>query len=141
VSIAQPTTMFALVKVKSSQAAAMITDGNAAQMQWGFITLQQRLFAGSAASSSQSVTIGNWQLVACQFNGASSFTRMDGAQSGALNPGGGSSDLVNFLQGQGSVFRLDAFCAEFLLYNALLTAPQITAVEAYFTAQYGVTPQ
>jgi hypothetical protein len=141
IALAQPTTMFALVKVKSSQGAAMITDGNAAQMQWGFISLQSRLFCGAAALTGQSVTIGQWQLIVAQFNGASSFARMDGAQSGAINPGGGSGDLLNFLQGQGAGFRLDAFCAEFLIYNALLTAPQIAAVETYFAAMYGVTPQ
>lgn len=142
-ALVQPTTMFAMVKVKSSQAAAMITDTSVSQMQWGFISLQTRLFAGSAALTGQSVTIGSWQLVVAQFNGASSFGRMDGAQSGAINAGGGAGGTteMDFFQSAGGAFRLDAFIAEFMLYSALLTGPQIALVEAYFAAMYGVTPQ
>lgn len=142
-ALVQPTTMFALIRAKSSQAAAMITDTNVAQMQWGLISLQTRLFTGSAALTGQSVTIGSWQLIAAQFNGVSSFGRMDGAQSGAINPGGGAGGTseMDFFQSAAGAFRLDAFIAEFLIYNALLTGPQIAAVETYFVANYGVTPQ
>jgi len=113
--------------------------GRRESQQWGFFSLQQRLFAGGGAPLTQTLTLNTWQTIAAQFNGAASFTRMDGAQvTVGATPGANGCDGVIILAGTGGTSIFNGFLVELLGYS---TGGQAAAVEAYLAAKYGTTPQ
>lgn len=99
------------------------------------------MYAGSAVTStSQTVAAATWETTLANFQGATSWTRLNGAQSGNLNPGTGNLDrIVMFSDSVGTASTIaKCMIAEHVCWNG--AAPSSASIEAYVTAKYGVTP-
>lgn len=142
-TIAQPIQWFAMVKAKSSQAGGGIlwdcAPGAGNRIQMNFVSLQARLFAGAFALSTSFLVVNQWESFSALYNGATSFSRLNGVQSANVNPGAALQQGVTLLAANlagGSPF--DGFLAELIGYTSVL--PFAPTVEAYLAAKYGVTP-
>jgi hypothetical protein len=84
-------------------------------------------------------TIGQWTLLAAQFNGGTSLLRKDGTQIASGSTGGNPIGGVAIGAHSGAANPSACIVVEALVYNA--TNPGFATVEAYFASKYGAFPQ
>src|SRR5262249_6349423 len=108
--------------------------------QWGFVSLQQRLFAGTIVTTSQSLVLNTWHAIAATFNSTSSFSREDGAQSANVDASTGALNGLLLMAGGAGSQQFDGFLAELIGYTGA-SPPAAAAVESYLSAKFGVMPQ
>ncbi len=139
---AQPNTIF-LVGKKNGTGTQAYFDGITSHRNaiFNFPDGTLDLFAGGGADTvAGTITNAVFMLLTAQFNGASSFGRTNGSANTVVNPG--TNDLT--LATLGADFNatpgntLNGDIAEVLVYNAALTAPQITQVETYLNAKWAI---
>lgn len=96
------------------------------------------MFAGSSVTASNVPgLLSKANVFTDVWNGASSISRVNGAQIATGNPGAGS--LANGIIVGGSVGNLqgiEGYLQDFVIYNRVLTGPEIAYVEAGFSARY-----
>jgi hypothetical protein len=85
-----------------------------------------------------SVPANQTSVVVAVFNGASSYIRLDGVQSGNVNAG--AQTISTYRLGLGQEDTINPFSglmAETLLYSRELTGGELASIEAYLKAKWG----
>lgn len=139
-ALAQPNTIIGVLKLAATTAKWVwdsFNDGshrNGLEIKAGPVWA---LYAGSAEPSFGVPETTNAHVIVARYNGASSFGRVDGAQTALATPGahtlggfqlGGHTTGANFVA---------ADFAEVLLYNSAPSGAELAAIEAYLKALYG----
>lgn len=97
---------------------------------------------GTALGGTQFLTLGTPRIVRCIANGASSsmvFDNGKGTTSAAGNVGAGAIAGGLQIGGEnGSGFAPSCDVAEVILYNRVLTAPELANLEGYLSEKYGI---
>lgn len=102
-------------------------------------TTTVNMFGGSSVTASNVPGLLNKaDVYTAVWNGASSVSRVNGAQIMTGNPGAGT--LANGIRigcdVAGGTQAVEGYLQEFLIYNRVLTGPEIAYVEAGFSARY-----
>jgi hypothetical protein len=95
-----------------------------------------RIYAGTDRTVRASRTT-NYEYATLLFDTSSSFGRINGSQSGTLNPGTQSMNGISL----GTTPNRDTFApidvAEFIMYNKVCTGTEITDIENYLKDKWG----
>jgi hypothetical protein len=135
--VSQPNTIFCVANVASVAGATFLWAGSTARNDFLLFGGTIDMFAGSDTSAGTYIT-GGWAIYVGQFNGTSSFSRVNGTQSANVNPGSqGLSRLAVGAYSDGSNV-LNGDIAAVFVYPGALTAAQITQVESYLNNKYQV---
>lgn len=143
-ALSQPNTVYCVFRNVDSNTQRNVYDGTAAggrNLLWfNGSGLQVGMWAGGAQYDYARVEPGVY-LYTCQYNGASSIMRRNGAViRSAVNPGAqamGGVTLGADNAGTGSKFK--GYIREFIAFNAAHTTSQMEQVEAFLAGRSGIT--
>lgn len=113
------------------------TDRQLIQTNTGIVV---NIYAGGGVVATGNVpALTTWETLLISWNGASTFGRLNGSQAANVNPGAnGIGGWKIFNQSSNGEPWL-GIVAEQLIWTGSL--PSVAAIEAYFAAKYGATPQ
>ena len=148
---AQPITCFFLVRVSSTTGAQVLCcDYNAINtIQFDFAglmgcgTSQLVVYTPGEPFCKQALPdLTSWKLLTVCFNGASSFARVNGAQTSTFDVGLSPANFSQLYFGNtfgGGPYWVQGAFPEFLIYRGrTFTTDDLTAVETYLQAKYGL---
>ena len=147
-TLAQPVTIIIVYRLVSYITSSHLTDGTGLsnRLLVGFTSATQRiLFAGSVANTTPAEAVGSSFTWASVFNGAASFTSVNGTASATLNPGAQSTLGQIIGSGQGAAggfapqFAINGYIQEYLIYPSALTTAQIQTIARNQGTAYGIT--
>lgn len=148
-TLAQPVTIIIVYRLVSYITSAHLTDGTGVsnRLLVGHTSATQRiLFAGSVANTTPAEAVGSSFTWASVFNGAASFTSVNGTASATLNPGAQSTlgQIIGSGQAGGSggfapQFAINGYIQEYLIYPSALTTAQIQTIARNQGTAYGIT--
>ena len=119
--------------------AAVNSDILMLRQQGSSPALTVRAGTGNACSNSDA-TVGDWHVVNVFFSGSSSTITVDDDDPSTGNPGTGGGGATYIQMGREADGSNDCNIevAEFCAFNAAVTGGDLTALNAYFTARYGI---
>lgn len=96
------------------------------------------MFAGSSVTASNVAgLLSKANVFTDVFNGASSVSRVNGAQVATGNPGAGTLTNGIFIGGAlGGTQGIEGYMQDFVIYNRVLSAGEITLIEHYYSLRY-----
>jgi len=147
-TLSQPVTIIIVYRYVSFISQAHLTDGTSFsnRLLVGLNSATQRiLYAGSIANTTPAETLNTSNTWASVFNGAASFTSINGTASATLNPGaqstvgqvvgGGQATLGGF----NPATSINGYIQEYLVYPSALTTAQIQTIAQNQGTAYGIT--
>lgn len=139
-TVAQPNTIIAVYRVPSSVTrTSVVYDGTTSRQSWQVATATSVVnYAGVVRGPSVPNMAGRTIIHITQFQGASSWTRMNGLQYDAGDLG--AFALTGLAVGSRTVgnTQIEGYLQELLVINRVLTPSEIANVEGYYNAQYSV---
>lgn len=140
-SLAQPHTIFLIGRSPFSATNVFFYDGSSTRSALVKLSANFQLFSTAAACTQAVPAANTWFVDEAEFNGASSLHRVDAATPATGNPG--AATLSNLRVGAGNFVStassLDGDISRLIIFNAILSAADKTAVRNYLAREYGVT--
>lgn len=141
VTLSQPNTIFAVVYTNDKAGDYTIIDDRVGATRntifqassSGYYSMYAGAFMPSATDAS-----ATWSILTCTFNGASSAMRRNGATIVSGNPGTNALVLATIGANYIDTALFNGDHAEILVYNALLSAGEISQVESYLNDKWAV---
>lgn len=139
VTLAQPFTVAAVAIVDTTGSARNFFSAATGTVLLGTTNANPPkavMYGGANLLSSNTTPAGTPFKVLAFYNGASSKIRLNGTETtGAANPGGFSATALRI---GGASLPWDGDIGELIVFNAVLNADEITQVEDYLTAKWGL---
>lgn len=137
-SITQPYTMLAVVRAVNTLTARYIYSDDSND-SFAIVNSSEKFVAGTSASltsTSDIVTGGNY--VTAIYNGANSVLRVDGTTEATGDMGLGN--ITNLIVGNSDTLanEFEQHIYEFLVYDKVLAAQEISLVEGYLATRFGL---
>lgn len=96
-----------------------------------------QMYAGSAFVVDAVDHYGAWHVFTAIFNGASTFSYLDGTQAATGNPGTNAGATANYLGWSGLTTFMTGDIGEVLVYDTALSSTNRGLVEAYLKSKWG----
>lgn len=137
--LAQPGTAAAAAKYDNLSGTEHIFDGISGRWTIFRGGTNARIYAGGSTSTYENGLDTDPHVHLAEFNGASSFGRYDGVQSGALNPGTGGLDGINVGTFGVGVGQFEGRIFSLIIIDRQLTGPETSDLEDWLADKSGVT--
>ena len=137
----QPNTVI-MVGEGSQGTGRYIFDSGAASTRAGITSdgTYVRMYAGAESTTTITNENGTPRMWRYEFNGTSSKVEKSGTGVQTINGGTGSTNgiVLGNYQGEASGNAYDGDIAEFLFYNKILSAQELSDIETYLTDKWGL---
>jgi hypothetical protein len=97
------------------------------------------IYAGTIVASSVAAGLGREQITG-QFNGASSFIRLNGTQTGSGAVGAATLSNTCLMRDPAGTYPMSGSLYEVCIYDRILSATEIRQIEAYLAYRYWLLP-
>lgn len=139
-SLAQPTTMFIMLKIINTSGAGFVIGGagSGTRQQVYHIDADPTflMHAGTAITTTTDLT-GAFEIIVMRFNGASSWIRLNGSQNNIADPGAQALTAPVFVcTSYGGGGNVAGDIGEIIVYDG---AEDPSANEAYLAAKWGIS--
>jgi hypothetical protein len=141
-TLAQPLTVFLVVRQETWTSARTIVDGKAAAgtmmvLQTG-VSPALSLNAGASVANNTNLALASFGLVTAIFNGASSVLQIQNTAETTGDPGAGTPNGLTIGSRANATQFANVSVAEAIVMAASATATERTNMKAYVLARYGI---